>query len=198
MSTTQEPKSSEDRTLGSRLESNKKETKIFQMGMKINDVKKTNIYDRMFSRMRKFIPREKMAVLVSKSSEEILDWFYELGSEEKLPQSWQEFKEQFTQICVGISFRQLYKYRDETWSNYVKRLTEIAQYRKISEETVLQKLKKKKASTEIRLLIQSSDTSSKILTTRLEEWEDNFPNYSKTQDTQTTQSSPFTNQKKRV
>ncbi|KRH92170.1 hypothetical protein M153_10388000479, partial [Pseudoloma neurophilia] len=160
------------------------------MGMKIKDVKKQIFMIECSAGWEKFIPREKMAVPVSKSSEEILDWFYELDSEEKLPQTWQEFKEQFTQICVGISFRQLYKYRDETWSNYVKRLTEIAQYRKISEETVLHKLKKEKESTEIRLLIQSSDTSSKILTTRLEEWEDNFPNYSKTQDTKTTQSSP--------
>lgn len=101
--------------------------------------------------------KEKMALPIFKASEEIIEWFYETGTERNLPDKWEDFKAIFIELCTGTSFEQMRKYDNESWTGFLKRIQEIALHRNLDEKTVFEKLRREKAPRDILLMFYSKD-----------------------------------------
>lgn len=103
--------------------------------------------------------REKMTGCVKRSTKEIVDWFYELGVEERLPKKWEEFKEELIVYCTEQGLDAISKYRDELCSAYVQRLKDIVLYEKMDEKLVFKKLRKEKAPRDYQILFYAMDSN---------------------------------------
>ncbi|KRH92972.1 LTR retrotransposon, partial [Pseudoloma neurophilia] len=114
---------------------------------------------------------EKMAIPVNRASDELLDWFYDVGSKGNLPGTWEEFKELFTQECVGTSFGTLKRFDDEKWTEYFRRVSEISEHRKIDKSKMIEKLREDQMPNEIRVLLYCKDLDFSEVIRIVEDWE---------------------------
>ncbi|KRH91801.1 hypothetical protein M153_24295000231, partial [Pseudoloma neurophilia] len=73
--------------------SNTMQQKVFKKNMKEEDVKKHLFMIEYTVGFDKMSIEEKMAIPVNRASDELLDWFYDVGSKGNLPGTWEEFKE---------------------------------------------------------------------------------------------------------
>ncbi|KAG0442406.1 Retrovirus-related Pol polyprotein from transposon 17.6 [Dictyocoela muelleri] len=115
--------------------------------------------------------RAKMTQLVKRSNSEVKEWFYEMGIEEKLPESWNEFKIKIIDFCCGQGIDNIRKYKEELWSQYLERLRCCAKDKNISEEDVLKKLRRDKAPKTLQMIFYSFNVSLKDIYLRILEWE---------------------------
>ncbi|KKO73556.1 hypothetical protein AAJ76_483000665, partial [Vairimorpha ceranae] len=70
--------------------------------------------------------KSKMISVIKKSSVDIKNWFYETGSRNSLPESWDEFKLRIIDLFIEQVLDSLYRYTNEPWSKYVERIRDKA------------------------------------------------------------------------
>lgn len=113
--------------------------------------------------------RERMSIVINKADDELLNWFYEKGSKEELPPTWEKFKEEFLFECTGKSFEQMKRYKEETLSDFIIGLRKTAENRKIDNDTILKKLRKERIPKELLQLLYSVNVSlEKVIDSILE------------------------------
>ncbi|KCZ73864.1 hypothetical protein H311_05175, partial [Anncaliia algerae PRA109] len=54
-------------------------------------------------KFEKLTLRNKMTLVIKNAEEELKDWFYEKGSEDDLPKTWEEFKVEIIRYCTKTS-----------------------------------------------------------------------------------------------
>jgi hypothetical protein len=115
----------------------------------------------------------KMSDVISRSCTELKERFYEIGMENGLPSTWEEFKVMIIEFCTGISIFMLKKYGDMTWYDYCVRLKEMAKVRCLPDEEVFRKLRKEKLPQMLQVIVYSYGISIDEMLVRVKEFESN-------------------------
>jgi hypothetical protein len=116
--------------------------------------------------------RNKMNETILRSSVELQDFFYELGIENDLPNTWEEFKTLIVEFCTEESLTSVEKYKDESWSKYFCRLKDFAKIHKISEERIFKKLRGESLPSQLQSIFYSVGITFDIAFQRAKEYEE--------------------------
>jgi hypothetical protein len=84
--------------------------------------------------------RSKMTEVVKKGSVELKEWFYEKETSGDLPNTWEEFGDELVKFCSGRNIESMYRYQNESWSEYCIRSQEWSCLKNCREEVILKKL----------------------------------------------------------
>ncbi|KAF9760688.1 hypothetical protein NGRA_3052 [Nosema granulosis] len=144
---------------------------VFRRNMKEREVKREVFMLEGDENFEALTLRSKMTLLVKRSSDDVKNWFYDMGIEENLPDSWNEFKKSLIDHCCGSGLDNMIKYREELWSQYCIGLRSMASEKNINEEEVLKKLRKEYAPKTLQVIFYSFGISLKDVIERVEEWE---------------------------
>lgn len=101
--------------------------------------------------------REQMTECVRKGNDEMRDWLFSLGVENRLPEDWDQFKEMLKDFCSGEGLEGLTKYNDEPWSAYLRRLKDSAEMKNIPSVKVLEKVRNMNVPRDLKLLFNIFD-----------------------------------------
>jgi hypothetical protein len=119
--------------------------------------------------------RSQMTEVIQRGTQQLKDWYYDLGVEDRLPGKWTDFKELVVQYCTGKSLGYIRKYIDEPWSDYLSRLKDFGFAKNISEEEILKKVRQEHAPVNIQNILYNIGASLDDLIERIKEME-NFQN----------------------
>ena len=134
------------------------EPKTFHRGMNEKDLKIEFFILEDNPNFHELNEKEKMLKLISESSKDLKQWYYELGIEGKLPTRWKEFKDEVAAWCQGNDWTSIRKYQDEPWSSYIERLKD-----KIGagdDKKVFMKMEQEDLPRDIKIILLSSNTGS--------------------------------------
>ncbi len=123
-------------------------------------------------RFHKLNVNEKMYVFVMRSNSEIQEWYYEMGAENKLPDNWDDFKSQLVDICCGENLSMIKKFKEEKWSEFLKRLKLLAKSKGIDEDEILKKIRIEPAPRDLQNLFLGHYGELSLLIKRVEEYEE--------------------------
>ncbi|KAG0439046.1 hypothetical protein DMUE_2706 [Dictyocoela muelleri] len=118
--------------------------------------------------------RSKMTQIIKRSNPYIKNWYYEMGIEGKLSNTYEDFKSKFIDFCSGHSIDNMTKYRDELWSDYLERLICLANERSIGEDEIFKKLRREYAPKTLQIIFYSFGITLKDVIERVLEWEMNI------------------------
>ncbi|EJW04344.1 hypothetical protein EDEG_04247, partial [Edhazardia aedis USNM 41457] len=118
--------------------------------------------------------REKTTKIASFGDSEFLEWFYEEGIRNSLPDDWITFKENVVEYCINKGIANMFKYKEETWSNYVERLIDYTIKRKIDQNKIISKILCEFAPRKVRTLALTCGENCFIFLEKLKFWEENF------------------------
>ncbi|EJW04411.1 hypothetical protein EDEG_04233, partial [Edhazardia aedis USNM 41457] len=118
--------------------------------------------------------REKMTKIASFGDSEFLEWFYEEGIRNSLPDDWITFKENVVEYSINKEIANMFKYKEETWSNYVERLIDYTIKRKIDQNKIISKILCEFAPRVVRTLALTCGENCFIFLEKLKFWEENF------------------------
>ena len=81
------------------------------------------------------------------------EWYYQMGSEDTLPQSYAEFKEKLIDFITDNGLINCVKYNDETWTNYLERISLIAAQKSYSNDDVIKHLRSITAPRDLQTIL---------------------------------------------
>lgn len=113
---------------------------------------------------------------MNRSSGEVKDWFYNLGINKNLPATWIEFKRILIEFRCCLGIEDLYKFKEEKWSQYLMRLSNTAKQYKINEQDVLKKLRNENCSKTLQSIFYSFNVSLDDMLIRIYEYENFLEN----------------------
>lgn len=116
-------------------------------------------------------PREKMTEAIKRGTKNIQNWFFELGVEEQLPETWETFKKMLIEFCSRNSIESLEKFNEEKWSQYILRLKEWTAFHKYDQKEVFRKLKAVKCPKDLQMLILINENDLDGLLAKIKDWE---------------------------
>ena len=109
-----------------------------------------------------------MISVTKKSSVDIKDWFYETGSRNSLPESWDEFRLRIIDLCIEQVLDSLYRYTNEPWSKYVERIRDKAISTNASNEQVFKTLRRENSPEIFRNMFYTFEDLEKPVKTLVE------------------------------
>ncbi|KCZ74227.1 hypothetical protein H311_04809, partial [Anncaliia algerae PRA109] len=115
--------------------------------------------------------RSKMTEVIRSSSRGLQDRFYELGIENRLPKDWEAFKNFIVEFCAERDISSIRKYNNESWYEYITRLSEWSKIRGYSDEEILKKLRKEKLPNVLQMICYSVESSIESVMKRVKEYE---------------------------
>ena len=115
--------------------------------------------------------REKCTIVAAKGDTKFQEWFVETGTNEKLANNWENFKTQVIEYCTNEDLKDLKKYKDETWSDFVKRMKQHALLKQISETEVIQHLQSIPAPRDFQVLFYTVNMNLDGIIKLLKDWE---------------------------
>ncbi|MGL5706922.1 MAG: reverse transcriptase domain-containing protein [Aeromonas sp.] len=115
--------------------------------------------------------RSKMTEIMRESSDELQEQYYEMGIENNLPHTWEEFKEFVVGFCVEENLYLIQKYKEESWSRYCVRLYEWCKIHNVSEENLMKKLRKESLPRQLQGVFYSVGVEFKVLLDLVKEFE---------------------------
>ncbi|EJW01991.1 hypothetical protein EDEG_03557 [Edhazardia aedis USNM 41457] len=113
--------------------------------------------------------RAKMTEVAIRGSENLKEWFYELGSDEKLPSDWVHFKKMVENFCLERDLSQIRKYREEGWIDYLIRIRDFVHFQKIDEKSVFQYLRKMRMPIDMKICVHALDGNLDLFIDRISE-----------------------------
>lgn len=113
----------------------------------------------------------KMNEIIKISEKSLKEKYYRRGIKDELPTSWNEFKEFVIDHCTGESIDNVFKYENETWLAYLKRLYEWSRLRNLNEEIALRRMRTQWLPRDLRTIMLSFGITMKIALERFEEVE---------------------------
>lgn len=123
--------------------------------------------------------RSKMTEVIKKSSKNLQDDFYEKGVDGKLPENWEAFKVYVEEYCTEQSISSLKKYINESWAEYISRMYDWARLRNLSENDVIDKLRKEKIPQMLQTMCYMPNISLNTILERTKEFEKQSKRFSK-------------------
>ncbi|KRH93100.1 putative transposable element [Pseudoloma neurophilia] len=93
---------------------------------------------------------EKMSSIVKNADMTIQKWFYEKGSQNKLPDKYVNFKKKLVECTLKENIESCIRYSNESWVYFLKRLKQMAIYTQESEECAINKLTKTPAPRDLQ------------------------------------------------
>ncbi|KCZ79048.1 hypothetical protein H312_03567, partial [Anncaliia algerae PRA339] len=112
--------------------------------------------------------------IVKVSSEEFKTLFYELGMDNRLPNSWDLFKEFLVEFCAEESIYSFKKYKEEKWSWYLTRLKDWAEKRNFSEYEIFKKIRSDYLPKQLQIIFYSKNFTLEEAIQMVKEWEISF------------------------
>ena len=112
--------------------------------------------------------KSKMISVIKKSSVDIKNWFYETGSRNSLPESWDEFKLRIIDLFIEQVLDSLYRYTNEPWSKYVERIRDKAISTNASNEQVFKTLRRENSPEIFRNMFYTFEDLEKPAKTSVE------------------------------
>lgn len=100
------------------------------------------------------------------------EWIVDRGCSNNCPESWEEFKPQIINYCIGKTLEMIEKYSEESWSDYIIRLKDAAKRNGLAEENVIKKLKTMRVPERYQILLQGDLFDTNQMIKKLIEWED--------------------------
>ncbi|KAG0440795.1 hypothetical protein DMUE_1488 [Dictyocoela muelleri] len=108
-----------------------------------------------------------MTQIIKRSNTEIKNWFYEMGIEELLPKTYEDFKIKFIDFCSGQSLDDMVKYRDELWSSYFEKLRCIAKEKNIKNDEIFRKLRSERPPKTLQMILNFFNVTLKDVIERV-------------------------------
>ncbi|KAG0429151.1 hypothetical protein DMUE_5764, partial [Dictyocoela muelleri] len=115
--------------------------------------------------------RERMTLVMRYSDKRVKEWFCDNGAEGALPDDWDSFKNDLIEFCADEGLESLHKFKEEKWSQFIKRVLEFSKSREIDETIILIYLRKIPAPRDYQTLFFTSDLPLKEIIERIKEWE---------------------------
>ncbi|MGL5709134.1 MAG: reverse transcriptase domain-containing protein, partial [Aeromonas sp.] len=113
----------------------------------------------------------KMIEIIKRSSEELKEVFYQLGIDDNIPSSWENFKSFIIDFCLEQSINIVRKYNDERWSEYCLRLKQLAIQKNWTEKEVLRKIRGEKLPLNLQVIFYSVGVTLDLALERIKECE---------------------------
>jgi hypothetical protein len=109
-------------------------------------------------------PKAKVSRISRYGDSEFCEWLFEKGSRDELPDSWSDIKNCIIQYCTSSGVEAARMYIDESFSDYLLRLKDIANRCNQNEESILKKLRNEYIPEKYKSFIHSCDfTVDKII-----------------------------------
>ena len=136
---------------------------LFKEGMKDKEARVRLFMLEEEPRFKELSPRLKFNVIAKRSTFAIQEWYYELGADCKLPTRYDSFRKIFIDKCIYKRALSTRRYREERWSDFIRRLQLIADSEKLPEEYVFKQLRLEPAPVELRSLFYTTNISLEYL-----------------------------------
>ncbi|KCZ74372.1 hypothetical protein H311_04663, partial [Anncaliia algerae PRA109] len=115
--------------------------------------------------------KSKMLIIMKRSVVELREMFYDLGSRNRLPETWEAFKELIIEFCTEEGIDSIVKYREESWSRYLQRLNDWKIKKGYSDEKILSHIRKQYLPKDLRMIFLSLEIGLDVAICRVKEWE---------------------------
>ncbi|KAF9761170.1 hypothetical protein NGRA_2812, partial [Nosema granulosis] len=86
---------------------------VFVNNMTEKEVKRELFMLECETDFEKLTLRTRMMMVIKKSVPKLKDWFYEKGTDENLPDTWEDFKTQIVDLCTEQALESLQRYNNE-------------------------------------------------------------------------------------
>ncbi|KCZ76320.1 hypothetical protein H311_02684 [Anncaliia algerae PRA109] len=144
---------------------------VFSKNLEEKDVKRYLFILEGEEKFEKLTLRNKMTMVMKRAEKELQNWYFERGSQDELPKTWEEFKVEILRYCTKVGIENQRKFREESWSDYVQRLSDWAKVNGYSAEEVINKLRKEKINSKLRFIFFTENYDITKIIQNLKYWE---------------------------
>ncbi|KAG0417632.1 hypothetical protein EQH57_0931 [Dictyocoela roeselum] len=115
--------------------------------------------------------REKMSEIIKLACVKCQEWYYRKGSSNKLPETWESFKEGLVCFLIDDDIDDIKKYREESYSKYITRMKHLLNDDIDADNMIIEKLKREFVPRDIRPLLYNHTITLSDIQLALEDYE---------------------------
>lgn len=113
-----------------------------------------------------------MNFIIKNCEEKVQEWLYDLGASEQLPEKYDQFKNLLLEFVNSEGLEDCIKFKDEKWSQYLRRLKLVADSQKIESSEVIKLLRQTPAPRELQSLFFIPDVAMDYILENIEDMEE--------------------------
>ncbi|KAG0425226.1 hypothetical protein DMUE_6048, partial [Dictyocoela muelleri] len=118
--------------------------------------------------------KEKIAAVLKQSDFKFQEYLFNKIADKNEIKDYDDLRHFIINYCTSKGIENVNKFKEESWSEYLKRIKLIAMDRNINENEVKKNLRQKLSPPHIRMLLYASDLSLNQIIKNIEEYEENL------------------------